>query len=254
MNALIIEDEALASEKLQKTLVDINPDIKILDTIDSIESSIKWFNNNPNPDLVFCDIHLSDGLCFDIFKEGRIQCPVIFTTAYDHYAIRAFEVNSIAYLLKPVKKEKLEESLQKYYKLKDNYTPPNPKELNRLVDIIRTGSSVYKSRFLVKVGNKIKSIPCGKIAYFFTSEKLNYIVTNTGEKYPVDHTLEEVDNFVDPKHFFRVNRKFIIHFDAVKEIHPYFKGRLKINLEPSVEEEIVISSEKTPSFKEWLDQ
>jgi len=254
MKVLIIEDEQLASEKLQKTLAEIDPQIEILDTIDSVAASILWLNSHPNPDLVLCDIHLSDGLCFDIFKEGSIKSPVIFTTAYDHYAIRAFEVNSIAYLLKPVQKEKLQESLEKYRDLKDNYTPPNPLELNRLVDIIRSGSSNFKSRFLVKVGNRIKSIPCTKIAYFYTWEKLNYIITTGNEKFPVDHTLEEVDNFLDPKHFFRVNRKMIIQFEAVKEIHPHFKGRLKIQIEPTLDEEIVISSEKTPAFKEWLDQ
>jgi len=256
MNVLIIEDEQLASEKLTSLLNEVDPAINIITTLDSVKSSVDWLNTNSPPDLILCDIHLSDGLCFDIFKEDTVKSPVIFTTAYDHYAIRAFEVNSIAYLLKPIQKDKLEESLDKFKELKDNYTPQNPTELNRLIDIIQRGTSSYKSRFLVKVGNKIKSIPCNKIAYFITKDKLNYIVTVANEKYPMDHTLEEVDSFVDPKQFFRVNRKFITHIESVREIHPYFKGRLKINLnpEPETEEDIIISSERTPLFKEWLDQ
>jgi len=254
MKVVIIEDESLASSKLQSMLAEIDPKIEVVHTLESVKSSNQWLNENPCPELIFCDIHLSDGLCFDIFNQGKIICPVIFTTAYDHYAIRAFEVNSIAYLLKPINKDKLEESIKKYNQLKDNYTPHDPNELNRLVDIIRGGTSVYKSRFLVKVGNKIKSIPASKIAYFYSKEKLNYIITKGNEKYPVDHTLEEVDNFVDPKIFYRINRQFIIHIDSVKEIHPYFKGRLKLDLNPQMEEEIIVSSEKTPAFKDWLDQ
>lgn len=256
MNILVIEDEELAAEKLISSLKDIDPEINILGTTESVEGTLQWLRDHKSPDLIFSDIHLADGLCFDIFKDRMVECPVVFTTAYDHYAIRAFEVNSIAYLLKPIQKEKLQESLKKYSSLKDKFTPHDPQQLNRLVDIIQKGSSNYKSRFLVKVGQKIKSIPSAKIAYFYTREKLNYIVTISGDKYPVDHTLEEVDNGMDSRHFFRVNRKFVINIEAVKEIHPYFKGRLKIELdpEPDLSEDIVVSSERTPAFKEWLDQ
>jgi len=256
MKILVIEDEELAAEKLINTLKDIDGDITIAGATESVEETLDWLRSHENPDLIFSDIHLADGLCFDIFKDKAVECPVVFTTAYDHYAIRAFEVNSIAYLLKPIQKEKLQESLEKYHSLKDKFTPHDPLKLDRLVDIIQKGSSNYKARFLVKVGQKIKSIPTPKIAYFYTREKLNYIVTKSGDKYPVDHTLEEVDTGMDPKIFFRANRKFVINIEAVKEIHPYFKGRLKIELdpEPDLSEDLVISSERTPAFKEWLDQ
>jgi len=256
MKVLVIEDEELAAEKLISTLKDIDPEINILGATESVQETLEWLQKNESPDLIFSDIHLADGLCFDIFKEGIVECPVVFTTAYDHYAIRAFDVNSIAYLLKPIQKEQLKESLEKFTNLKDKFTPHDPHQLDRLVDIIQKGSSNYKSRFLVKVGQKIKSIPAGKIAYFYTKEKLNFIVTTSGDKYPVDHTLEEVDVAMDPKCFFRVNRKFVVNIESVKEIHPYFKGRLKIQVEPDPDsaEEIVISSDKTPAFKEWLDQ
>jgi len=253
MDVLIIEDEPLASKKLIKQLNEISESIEVLDVLDSVAASKTWLSQNPPPDLLMCDIHLSDGLCFEIFKAGQVKCPVIFTTAYDHYAIRAFEVNSISYLLKPVQTEQLRDGLNKYKRLKDDYKPYDPTQINRLVDIIRSGSSVYKSRFLVKVGTKIKSIPCNKIAYFLTQNKLNYLQTFSGEKFLIDHTLEEVDNSLDPRNFFRVNRKIITHIEAVREVHTHFKGRVRIELKPPVDEDIIVSADKTPVFKEWLD-
>jgi DNA-binding LytR/AlgR family response regulator len=253
MKALIIEDESLAAEKLENDLKAIVPDIEILEKIQSVEGSIKWLRKNDTPDLMFCDIHLSDGLSFDIFKEETVSCPVIFTTAYDHYAIRAFEVNSVSYLLKPIQQEKLKEALDKFYTLKDKFSPKR-NEFDRLVDIIQRGSSNYKTRFLVKVGPKIKSVPTSKIAYFYSKDRLSYLMTKSGDRFPLDHTLEEVESMLDPKCFFRVNRQFIAHIEAVKEIHPYFKGRLKLDFTPSIDEEVIVSSDKTPLFKEWLDQ
>ena len=254
MKALIVDDERLARKELTNLLQDY-PEIEIVGeavNAEDAEEKIKSLQ----PDLLFLDIQMPGKTGFELLQSLESVPEVIFTTAYDHYAIRAFEVNSIAYLLKPIQKEKLQQSLEKYHSLKDKFTPHDPLKLDRLVDIIQKGSSNYKARFLVKVGQKIKSIPTAKIAYFYTREKLNYIVTKSGDKYPVDHTLEEVDTGMDPKIFFRANRKFVINIEAVKEIHPYFKGRLKIELdpEPDLSEDLVISSERTPAFKEWLDQ
>ena len=252
MKVLIIEDEIMAAERLEEMVRKTIPGVELLSTLDSISSAVKWFCMNEHPDLAFFDIQLAHGLSFEIFKQATVHCPVIFTTAYDEYAIRAFEVNSIDYLLKPISKEKLKASLEKITDLS-----PRKKEdidFNKLAELLQQTNRTYKSRFLVKIGQKIKAIPTSKISYFFTQDKLSFIVSHQANKFPVDHTLEEIDAMLDPKYFFRINRKYIVHIDAVKEIHPYFKGRLKLELNPDVKEDIVISSEKTPAFKAWLDQ
>ncbi|MDN5200624.1 LytTR family DNA-binding domain-containing protein [Fulvivirgaceae bacterium BMA10] len=253
MKVLIIEDEGLASERLENMLKEINPAVEILDCIKSVDDAIDWLNANNEPDLIISDIQLSDGLCFDIYSEKRPDCPVIFTTAYDKYAIQAFEVNSIDYLLKPIQKEKLEQSLDKYASL-NNSDQHQQDAFEQISKMLRQQKAEYKTRFLIRVGQKIKAIAVEKIAYFYTQDKMTYILTKEGQKYPVDHSLEEIDQVLDPKYFFRINRKFIVHIDAVKEINAYFKGRLKLYLTPHIEEDIVISSEKTPTFKAWLDQ
>jgi DNA-binding LytR/AlgR family response regulator len=252
MNILIVEDEPLAAEKITSYLHDLLPAAIVHGPVTNIDDGIQWFENNDEPNVVISDIMLADGLCFDIYNATNIKCPVIFTTAYDEYAIRAFEVNSVDYLLKPVSKEKLKQSLEKITDLSPD--KKNDIDFNKLAELLQQTNRSYKSRFLVKIGQKIKAIPTNKISYFFTQDKLSFIVSHKGDKYPVDHTLEEIDAMLDPKFFFRINRKYIVHIDAVKEIHPYFKGRLKLQLNPDVKEDIVISSEKTPTFKSWLDQ
>ena len=253
MRVLIIEDEALAAEKLEAMLKEIDRQFEIAGITKSVEGSMHWLKTNPEPDLIISDIHLSDSLCFDIFTGLKPKCPVIFATAYDQYAIQAFEVNSIDYLLKPIQKEKLKNSIDKFHELKAKNAIAFP-DLDKIAHIISQSNKEYKSRFLVKVGTTIKSIPVNQIGYFFTHDKMTYIVAKDGKKYPVDHTLEEIDKLLAPKEFFRVNRKYVVHIEAVNEIHPYFKGRLKINLTPHIDDDIVISSEKTPSFKAWLDR
>ena len=253
MKVLIIEDEALAAEKLQTMLNEIDSGLEIAGITKSVEGSVQWLKDNPEPDLIISDIHLSDSLCFDIFTELKPKCPVIFATAYDQYAIQAFEVNSIDYLLKPIQKEKLKNSIAKFHGLKSKNATNFP-NLEKIADIINQSNREYKSRFLVKVGTKIKSIQVNQICYFYTHDKMTYIVAKDGKKYPIDHTLEEIDNLLDPGNFFRINRKYVIHIESVNEIHPYFKGRLKISLTPHIDDDIVISSEKTPSFKAWLDK
>lgn len=253
MKVLIIEDEALAAEKLQIMLNEIDQVLEVAGITKSVEGSIQWLENNPEPDLIICDIHLSDSLCFDIFTVLKPKCPIIFATAYDQYAIQAFEVNSIDYLLKPVQKEKLENSLKKFHRLKAK-SAVNFSDLSQIANLLNQSNKDYKSRFLVKVGTKIKSIQVNHISYFFTHDKMTYIVAKDSKKYPIDHTLEEIDNLLDPSQFFRINRKYVIHIEAVNEIHPYFKGRLKLSLNPAMPDDIVISSEKTPAFKAWLDK
>jgi DNA-binding LytR/AlgR family response regulator len=252
MKVLVIEDEPLAAEKIIGYINELIPEAVAEGPITNIDEGILWFETNDEPDVIISDIMLADGLCFDIYNTIEVKCPVIFTTAYDEYAIRAFEVNSIDYLLKPISKGKLEASLKKIAAI-----PAKSKEdidFNKLAQLLQQTNKIYKSRFLVKIGQKIKAVPTNKIAYFFTHDKLSFIVSHQGEKFPVDHSLEEIDAMLDPKYFFRINRKYVVHIEAVREIHPYFKGRLKLKLKPDVDEDIVISSEKTPSFKAWLDQ
>lgn len=250
MRIVIFEDEKLASERLIQLLKSIKPEANVLTSMKSVEAAVMWLQNNDLPDLIISDIQLLDGVSFEIFDQVKIDCPVIFTTAYDEYAIKAFEVNSIDYLLKPIQKEKLTIALEKF---EVQHHPSPELDLSKIQELIQ-GEPEYKSRFLVKFGQRIKAIPVKKIAYFYSRDKLSYLVTFEGQKLPVDQTLEELDGLLNPKNYFRVNRKFIVHFDSVADIHPYFKGRVKLDLEPGIDEDIVVSSEKTPVFKKWLDQ
>lgn len=249
MRIVIFEDEKLASERLIQVLKTIKPEAEVLTSVKSVEAAVLWLQNNEQPDLIISDIQLLDGVSFEIFDQIKVDCPVIFTTAYDEYAIKAFEVNSIDYLLKPIQKEKLEKALEKY---EAQNQASAGLDLSKIQEILQ-GEPEYKSRFLVKFGQRIKAVSVEKIAYFYSRDKLSYLVTFDGQKLPVDQTLEELDGLLNPKNYFRVNRKFIIHFDSVSDIHPYFKGRVKLDLEPAIDEDIVVSSEKTPVFKKWLD-
>jgi len=250
MKVLILEDETLAAEKLESTLLEIQPGIQVVSRLKSITSAVEWLQGNPHPDFIISDIRLLDGLCFEIFTQVKVEKPVIFTTAYDQYAIRAFEVNSIDYLLKPVSKEKLQAALAKVQLPKE---PPFP-DYNEVLNFIKSNKTTYKSRFMVRLGQRIVAVPAEKIAYFYSENKLTYIVTLDNKKFPMDQPLDEVIDLIDPKRFFRANRQFIVAFDSIAEIHPYFKGRIKIILQPKSDEEVVISSDRTPEFKKWIDQ
>lgn len=251
MRVLIIEDEALAAERLQKQIAQYDPSIEIAACLATVEGAIVWLNQHPHPDLAFVDIQLSDGSCFEIFETIKIRFPIIFTTSYDQYALDAFAVNTVAYLLKPIKYGQLVKSFQKLDEMKRTFvvtpgyegtgTPVGP-------------GNIYKSRFLVKNGMQIKAIKTDEVAYFFSEEKMSFLVSGEHGKFPVDFSLEEIEVTLDPHTFFRISRKYIAHVDAIREIHPYFKGRLKVTLDPPVEEDIVISSDRTPSFKSWLDR
>jgi DNA-binding LytR/AlgR family response regulator len=255
MKILIIEDEQLAADKLIKLIHQCDSGIEILDQLETIEDSVEWFANQAAPDLLFLDIHLADGLSFEIFEQVSVQCPIIFTTAYDQYAIRAFKTKSIDYLLKPVKLSDLKQALEKYKDLFGHQnTPDFSEEMHALASLIKKREQSYKSRFLVKVGNVIKTIPVEEIAYFFFEDRTTLLMTKDKHKYPVKHTLDELEEILDPHQFNRANRQFIISIDAIHKIHPWFKGRLKLDLTPSQSIDLVVSSEKTKHFKEWLDR
>lgn len=248
MKVLILEDETLAADKIELMLKELQPDWLIVSRIKSISSATEWLESNPHPDLIISDIRLLDGLAFEIFTKVKVEKPVIFTTAYDQYAIRAFEVNSIDYLLKPVEKEKLKTALEKIK------VPNQVPDYRDVLDFIKSNKTSYKSRFMVRLGQRIVAVPSEKIAYFYSESKLTYIITLDGKKFPLDQPLDELIDLLDPKRFFRANRQFIVAFDSIAEIHPYFKGRIKIVLQPKSDEEIVISSERSPEFKKWIDQ
>ena len=253
MKVLILEDETLASEKLENTLLEIDPSTEVVSKLQSVSAAVEWLQNNPHPDLIVSDIRLLDGLSFEIFQQVKTDKPVIFTTAYDQYAIKAFEVNSIDYLLKPVQKEKLKASLEKLRNLSAKSATTSI-DYNEVVKLINATRTEYKSRFMVKLGQKIIAVPADKIAYFYSENKLTFIVTKDGKKLPLDQPLEELMDVLDPKVFFRINRQFIVTFESIAEIHPYFKGRIKLTLSPKSDDEVVISSERTPEFKKWIDQ
>ncbi len=255
MDVLIIEDEPLAATKLAEMLADCNETFKVVATLSSIESSVAWLQTHQHPVLIFSDIEIADGLSFDIFRQVEVKCPIIFTTAYDQYAIEAFEVNSIDYLLKPIKPKKLHQSLEKFQQMQSNFAQQNLQtKLEELTALVKGGETMYKSRFLVKNGQRIQAIKVAQIAYFYSQDKLTLLMTHEGQKFPVDYSLDELANLLDPVQFFKLNRKVIAHIDSTHTIHPYFKGRLKVELAPPFEEEVIISAERTPLFKVWLDQ
>jgi two-component system, LytTR family, response regulator LytT len=252
MTVLLLEDETLAAERLENLLREINPELKIAAQLKSVETAVAWLKSNPHPDLIISDIRLLDGLCFEIFQQVNVTVPVIFTTAYDHYAIKAFEVNSVDYLLKPIQQEKLKNALEKSKRL---VTAPAPSiDYAEIIKHMQASARQYKSRFMVRLGQKIVAVPIEKIAYFFSENKLSFVVTTDQKRYPLDQPLDELTDLLDPHIFFRANRQFIVTFPCISEIHPYFKGRIKLVLNPASSEEVVISSERTPEFKKWLNQ
>lgn len=252
MNVLIIEDEAPAFRRLQKILEELRPSVKIIEVIDSVEESVKWLKNHNMPDLIFMDIQLSDGISFEIFEQVEIKKPVIFTTAFDEYMLKAFKVNSIDYLLKPIKKDELGVSLIKYEDLQSAYGSQNDFDLNALIGQIRMDDRKYKSRFLVKQGEKLLSIEVQDIAYFQSKNGVVYLATVYDRKYLMDFTLDELTQQLDPQKFYRANRQFIVSFPDIKTVHKYHKGKLLVELKRKTEEAITVSAEKATEFKSWF--
>lgn len=251
MKVLIIEDEAPAFRRLQKVLEEVDSEIQIVEVLDTVEESAKWLQHQPLPDLIFMDIQLSDGLSFEIFEKVNITVPVIFTTAFDEYMLRAFKVNSIDYILKPIKKEDVERSLQKFYTLKNGFANAG-QDLNQLIRNISLDDKKYKRRFLVKQGDRFLSIPCEDIAMFYYHNGLVHVKTHAGKGYPMDYNLDELSKQLDPERFFRTNRQSILSFPAIKAVHKWHKSRLLIETFLPTEDQIVISAEKVSEFKDWL--
>lgn len=250
MNVLIIEDESFAADKLERMLKEVDPSITILAKLGSIKESAKWLIQN-TADLIFLDIQLSDGISFSIFEQVTINTPVIFTTAYDEYAVKAFQLNSIAYLLKPIRKTDLAESLQKYRSLKSAFSI----DFDLLLASIQGKGPDYKKRFLIQIGEKIRKVEITEIAYFYVMEKSAYIRTFEGNSYSVEYTLDKLENLINPEKFFRINRKYIVNIDSITNMIAYSRSRIKLELKPKAEDEseTIVSIDRAVDFKKWMN-
>ena len=256
MKIFIVEDEDLAVKKLKKTLQSVDEDAQVVGHADSIKSSVEWLQSNPTPDLILMDIELADGQSFEIFNQAKVKSPVIFITSYDEYALKAFKVNSIDYLLKPVQKEDLQAALEKYRQLKTVYKETATPELSMdvLVKELQQKLNIkdFRKRFLVKHGQKLVSIETEDIAYFFSDGRLNFFKTNDNRKFVVDYTMDELGEMLDPDKYFRISRSYFISVNSVDQIHDYFGNRLLLHLKPASEKEALVSREKVSDFKDWL--
>ena len=251
MTILIIEDEEPAFRRLQKMLKELEPDHTLLDQIVSVSSAVKWFKENPMPDLIISDIQLSDGISFEIFKQVVIKCPIIFTTAYDQYAIEAFKVNSIDYLLKPVKKEELNTAVTKFKTLAPVTNSPAI-DINKLLQSLQPAGTDYKKRFVVRYGEHIKTIDVEEGVYFYTEDKASFLCTKDARRFVVDFNMDTLDSILDPKIFFRINRQYIIGIHSIAEMFAYSKSRVLIKLNPPAKHETIVSTERSADFKLWL--
>ena len=255
IKTIIVEDEALAAERLADLIYQYDAEIEILAQLDSVESAVAWFENNKSPDLAFFDIQLADGLSFEIFEKKNINCPVIFTTAFDEYALKAFKVNSVDYLLKPIDLEDLTNAFKQYKKQYDSQKEVSLPDLEVFQQTMQMITRQYKTRFIIKAGSKLSSIPVSAVDYFYSEHKVTWIKTNEGKKHEVDYNLEQLEQLLDPKDFFRLNRKYIAAYPAIENVVTYSNSRLKVQLaRMNADEEILISRDKVSVFKRWLDQ
>ena len=251
MNVLIIEDEQLAARRLESIILAYDPSIKVLDKLESVEDSVEWFKTNQHPDLIFLDIHLEDDLSFAIFDKVKVDSPIIFTTAFDEYAIRAFKLKSIDYLLKPIVQDELNNAIAKYKEW-------NGQKINidmcALFDMINKKEVSYRERFSVSYGQKIKSFGVSEIAYFYSTDGMAYAVLNDQKHYPLDYSLDNLLNELNPTDFFRINRQYLIRHASIKQVHVFPKSHLKLELSPKPIDDIFVSIDKVTAFKKWLGE
>lgn len=250
MRVVIIEDEALASERLKKMILSYDRDIEIAAQLESVEDSVEWFRNNNHPDLIFLDIHLEDDLSFAIFEKIKVSSPIIFTTAFDEYAIKAFKMKSIDYLLKPISQEELNAALKKYREMTGEQD--SGKDFHLLYDLIVKKES-YRERFSVKVGQKIKSFSVKDVNYFKSESGFTTAYLNDGKTFCLDSSLDTLSKELNPANFFRINRQMLVSLDAIKEVHILSTSRLKLDIVPQPDEDALVSIDKVPSFKKWLE-
>lgn len=253
MDILIIEDERLAAEKLQFLIKEYDPTINIMACLESVEETVDWLNKKKCPDLLMMDIHLSDGHSFEILKTTKVDKPIIFTTAYENYAIDAFKHFSIDYLLKPISPESLAKALNKYNSLAASFIP---QDYSYLLNEYKDGLSTiqYKNRFLAKVGQRMFFIHENEVAYFEAENKIVFLIDREGNRFVINYTVEKLEQILNPKNYFRVNRKTIVHADCIDQVKPFHNNRLKVFLKcMAPQEDIIISREKTGAFKNWAE-
>ncbi len=250
MRVIIIEDEIPAANRLEKLLLNYSDKIEIVNKPDSIESSVRYLSSGQNIDLIFMDIQLADGLSFDIFEKVKIITPVIFTTAFDQYTLKAFKVNSIDYLLKPIDENELHQSLEKYQQL---YSKPQPDFSDKMLKLMKEINAVkYKERLLIKRGQQLSYLKTENTAYCFADGKLCYAVDFNGTKYLLENNLSLLEEQLQPDNFYRINRHLLVNIEAVKKVHTWLGGRLKLEIHPATTAETVVSRERVNGFKEWL--
>jgi len=249
MKAIILEDETRAANHLERLLAKVAPTILVIAKLESVRDGVKYLQNNPEPELIFSDIQLADGLSFDIYRQVAVRCPIIFTTAYDHYAIEAFQTNGIDYLLKPIEEERLLKAIEKARHFSPGLV------LEKLVAMNRpAGEKAYKSRFMVKVGDKIKSVPVEEILVFYSQEKASFIRTIDAHTYCIDYALDQLEPMLDPEKYFRINRKYIVSIDACTNILAWTNSRLRLKIDGIDDSDIIVARERVVEFKNWLDR
>lgn len=252
MKVLIIEDEPQAAERLATLVKGLQPEVQICASLDSVKRSAEWISKNPEVDLIFMDIQLADGLSFEIFDRVDIKAPVIFTTAYNEYALKAFKVNSIDYILKPVDKTELEAAFRKYQTL--TRQQPADKMMESIGYAMQMLTKKYKERFVIKVGEHLKSIEVSEILFFLSLEKTSFAQTKDGRKHILDFTLDQLDGLLDPARYFRINRKYIVSTDSIQDMISYTNSRLKLVLKTSDDSDVIVARERVQEFKDWLDR
>ena len=254
-NVLIVEDEMPSARKLKAFLSQIEPDFEVVDILESVSQTVEFLSEN-TVDLIFLDIHLSDGNSFGIFDEVEVNTPIIFTTAFDQYAIEAFSQNSIGYLLKPLSKEKLEASIAKFKQMQQPQVKQEPtidyQVLGKI--IAQQQTSEYQERFMVYYKDKIKTVPVDEVAYFYADGKAVFMCLHSNQTFDLNFTLEQLEAKLNPRYFFRANRKYIVNIKAVKEAMVYSKSKLKLHLTPDAPTDVIVSSLKASAFKHWLSQ
>ncbi len=250
MKVLIIEDEKLATDRLIRLLREADPSIEVCNVLGSVESSVNWFLKNPRPDLVFMDIQLEDGLCFEIFDAIALDTPVIFTTAYNEYTLKAFKVNSVDYLLKPVTTYELSHSLEKFR----NFHSPVV-NVEKIGEMVQQMMPKTKERFLIRIGEHIRSVPVSSIHCFFIEDKCVFANVAVNKNYPLDYSLEKIESMINAAVFFRINRNYIVHFDAITDMVVYSSNRLKISVDTMPDnEQLIVSRERIAAFRLWIDR
>lgn len=250
MRTIIIEDEDFAARRLESMILDCDSSIQIVAKLQSVEESVAWLKANQQPDLIFLDIQLDDDLSFAIFEQVEVKSNIIFTTAFDEYAIKAFKHKSIDYLLKPISKEELAGALNKYKEWTASAGLPN---YNDLMSLIQGNTNKYRERFSVMVGEKMKSVEVSEIAYFFSTSGITFFVTKSNNQYTLDNSLDTIIKELDLKHFFRVNRQYLVARGGINQVYVFPKSRLKLDLQPKASEEVYVSIDKVPAFKKWFD-